>query len=47
MELLSLLAPVGYTTGDRWAIGGAWVGILVIAAVLLVISSLRPPRLSR
>lgn len=48
MDLLLLAPkPIGYTTGDQVAIGLAWIGIIVIAAVILAVSSVRPPRLSR
>jgi hypothetical protein len=47
MQLVLWAVPIGYTTADRWLTGIAWVGIMVIAAVVLVASSVRPPRLSR
>jgi hypothetical protein len=45
--LLALIQHVGYTTADRWSIAVAWVGIIVIAAAILVATSIRPPRLNR
>jgi len=44
--LLAHKPPVGYTTGDQVAIGLAWIGIIVIAVVIMAVSSVRPPRLS-
>ena len=40
--LWSVAQVVGDTTADHWLIAIAWVGIVVIAAVILVASSRRP-----
>jgi len=42
--MLSALAQVvGETRADHWVIAIAWVGIVVIAAIVLVASSTRRP----
>ena len=46
MNLLLLAPkPIGYTTGDNVAVVLVWFGIIVIAAIIMLVSSVRPPRL--
>jgi hypothetical protein len=46
MMLASLAWVVGDTTADRWVIAATWVGLIALAAVVMIVSA-QPPRLRR
>ncbi|MGZ3441288.1 MAG: hypothetical protein ACXVDD_17330, partial [Polyangia bacterium] len=46
MMLARLAWVVGDTTADRWVIAATWVGLIALAAVVMIVSA-QPPRLRR